>query len=116
MHARACFVWGYKAFMMFEDQVVPDAPGAPIEWQIQTKVVENFVVNQETNEWTYYQQKFLSHCHTPKSMKSLGYRTNGYGSNMYSREKDYIRTRELSVRWNCFMVVERPNHYQSAMV
>ena len=48
--------------MMLEDQVVPDAlppPGAPVEWQVQTKVVENFVVNQKTNEWRYYQQKFL---------------------------------------------------------
>ena len=50
---------GYKALVMFEDQVVPDAPGAPVEWHVQTKVVENFVVNQETNEWRYYQQKFL---------------------------------------------------------
>ena len=44
--------------MMFEDKVVPDASGAPVEWQVQTKVVENCVVNQETNEWRYY-QKFL---------------------------------------------------------
>ena len=34
--------------MMFEDQIVPDAPGAPVVWQVQTKVVENFVMNQET--------------------------------------------------------------------
>lgn len=50
-----------SAFIMFEDQVVPvgsPPPGVP-EWQVQSRVVENFKVNHASNEWRYWQQKFL---------------------------------------------------------
>lgn len=77
---------------MFGEQVVPEVvavSGAPESRQLQSSVVENFIVHPGTDEWSNYKQKFLEtlpHAHIHEITRI---------QNRWIREQYWFETKRL---------------------